>query len=1090
MAARERVVNLRIKATDEYSAKVNAAKAALSGLATAQQKLGKFRTGLAADGLSKEIEALKAAYAEAAATSQRYAKTLADNSREQKLSAGELSELSETLTLTRNRMRETSAAIDEKTAALDRLQGRTKATFAAFSTNAAAMQAEAKAARESAAALAARENAATGAAARSGPALVDPLPANQTQARIGELKQAQAAIIATRSEYDRMRKSVGDLGRQMVQAEAPAENLVGEFERQKAALAGLRAEMAKQEAALTRLRQKSQEGYATFRVREIAANAKSDARNGTAPAAVAASGDWWERATARFNSAMSTANGREPLRPYEIQNLAYQFNDLATQIASGTSPMQAFSQQIGQIAQILPGLTLKIIRATPTIAAWAAVIIPVVQAMGRWREEMAMTAEFQTRLMATVDGNRYDPKGLADMVRDLEKVGIASTDAKEAVLSMMQDGISPQRMDTFMRAARDMSDVWGMEFPDALETVRTGFDGTYESLAKLDDQYNFLTAEQRANIRVQYEQGKATDATREALEIFTQKQQLAADNARGPWAEAMRNLGIAWRQLLDFLAQTGAVQVAINALNNIASVAVFATGKLSTMGSVAAQVIAGVQAQLSALNFGGIVDFKPIPGSGGAADLGEDEGRSTRVGKAPILGPSQAEVKKAAEARAKAEAEVRAAAMKAELAAWGEQAQQLNDLNAKAIQDKLAREEKFREEQQKIAEDQGKVLEQISADSDDRKFEASIAMQTELQQRIARAQREAEQNLANVGLGIDEKTKADIAETTTLLYEQEEARKALDKANKDGGGSAEDARKKKQRDLEEALNNLLEYRKQLLDQIEFHENRGETTQAQQIEGQIPAINEHIRTAIDNLRTFWEGFKGPEAQAALASLQNVELGLTDLGDQAVTTGEDMNEMLADSMLDGFDSLADSLAEGKTSFKDFGRVALEVLADVAREILQLILRQQILNALQQGGGANGGIGGLLSGLVGAAVGVPVFHGGGLVSSPAAFRPVSAALFRNADRFHAGGIPGLRAGETAAILKNDEEVLTRGDPRHRLNGGGASGSPSVNIKQVNVIDSADMLRQALAGEAGEKVLLNYIGRNPRAVRGALGI
>jgi hypothetical protein len=37
-----------------------------------------------------------------------------------------------------------------------------------------------------------------------------------------------------------------------------------------------------------------------------------------------------------------------------------------------------------------------------------------------------------------------------------------------------------------------------------------------------------------------------------------------------------------------------------------------------------------------------------------------------------------------------------------------------------------------------------------------------------------------------------------------------------------------------------------------------------------------------------------------------------------------------------------------------------------------------------------------------------------------------------FANAQRYHVGGIAGLKPGEVPAILKQGEEVLTADDPR----------------------------------------------------------
>lgn len=111
----------------------------------------------------------------------------------------------------------------------------------------------------------------------------------------------------------------------------------------------------------------------------------------------------------------------------------------------------------------------------------------------------------------------------------------------------------------------------------------------------------------------------------------------------------------------------------------------------------------------------------------------------------------------------------------------------------------------------------------------------------------------------------------------------------------------------------------------------------------------------------------------------------------------------------------------------------------------------------------------------------------HTGGLASQGPR-RTVPAYLFAGAPRYHGGGLPGLQAGEVAAILRKGEEVLAEDDPRNVLNGG-MNGGSQVNVKNVNVFDQADMLEAAVKTRRGEKVLLNFVSANRTAFRAALG-
>ena len=79
-------------------------------------------------------------------------------------------------------------------------------------------------------------------------------------------------------------------------------------------------------------------------------------------------------------------------------------------------------------------------------------------------------------------------------------------------------------------------------------------------------------------------------------------------------------------------------------------------------------------------------------------------------------------------------------------------------------------------------------------------------------------------------------------------------------------------------------------------------------------------------------------------------------------------------------------------------------------------------------------------------------------------------------------------MKSDEVPSILKKGEEVLTEADPRNILNGG-RTGASTINNKIVNAIDAPSFLDAALSTIQGEKVILNYIRANSRAVKSAIG-
>lgn len=107
----------------------------------------------------------------------------------------------------------------------------------------------------------------------------------------------------------------------------------------------------------------------------------------------------------------------------------------------------------------------------------------------------------------------------------------------------------------------------------------------------------------------------------------------------------------------------------------------------------------------------------------------------------------------------------------------------------------------------------------------------------------------------------------------------------------------------------------------------------------------------------------------------------------------------------------------------------------------------------------------------------------HAGGVVGRTAfPQRAASPLAWAGAPRMHVGGIAG---DEVPIVARRGEEILPASSPRHIANAGAA---PQVNMRNVNVIREQD-IADAMAGPAGEQVVLNIIGRNPDSVRGALG-
>lgn len=342
---------------------------------------------------------------------------------------------------------------------------------------------------------------------------------------------------------------------------------------------------------------------------------------------------------------------------------------------------------------------------------------------------------------------------------------------------------------------------------------------------------------------------------------------------------------------------------------------------------------------------------------------------------------------------------------------------------------------------------------------------------------------EREKAAKEAGRTLSEQEKNDIRERIALKYQEEAAEEAI-KAKKDAAKEAE-----------ERVNQLISQRRDLEQQIAIYREQGDTTALGAAEQELTNINTQLQAAIDNAIKMWQAVKGPESEAAISALKTARLEAKyfgDAGKKSLFDWQQVGQLFANGLVRAFDSFAQKVAEGKSvgeaAKEAFMEFAGQFLIDIGRMIVQQIVFNAV-SGLMKSFGLPGlqGFGGVSAGTL---------HSGGLAGSAKRTRSVSSAMFANAPRYHVGGLagrpPGLAPDEVPAILRREEEVLTRDDPRHILNGGGmaaaAGAGEPMKLNIINTIDPSDMLSKAAASEPGAKVLLNFIRQNRDEVNGAL--
>ncbi len=818
----------------------------------------------------------------------------------------------------------------------------------------------------------------------------------------------------------------------------------------------------------------------------------------------------------KVTDAYATRNQRGPLglRPYEMQNLGYQVNDLVTQIGSGTPVMQAFAQQGGQIAQLFPKATMSILRMAPAIGLVALAVAPFISAMNRANAETRRLGDAETTIKRLGNGASYSAPQLARIAEQLEEMGAKADEAKVAVSGFVQKGVDPTYLDRFAKASADTAKVLKIDVKDAAEKVTEAFTGNADAVMALDDEVGFLTVSERKHIEKLKESKKDAEARTYAFEIYAKKYGAISDDMDGPWKRTVDNLKNAWSGFVNFVNFIDWSKLK-GELNWIANKLAEITAKLPGARNATADATA---ARIDQLRRAEDIYEQRIA-------KGHDGSRTGRIEYESNVG---------ARNMVRRERQVLGARLGAQQLWEGKSsitqgpvaADTTIDPPANANTSTSKADNSAADAARRKAEEQGKFLASLLEENEARAFQISLLDETERQQLVLKAMRDAELGAAAVGLELTQAQRDTIEEGVTRLYDEGKAREAIKvidqarlelatakgeietrdafiqrKLAADLLGATEEqkaayaemlgqqydmeASKSRQADLQKSISDQERVRAELQQQILYAQETGDTAGAASLQLQLEGVNTALLTAIQRMREFWIATGGPEAQAALLALDGVERRIKGTGGTAIVTGKQINDAFAGTATSALDQFAQNLVDTGNLFGSLRDAFLQFAADFLRQIANMIVQQLILNMVGGGsaGGGQGGIGGFIAGLVSA----PTKHTGGPVNSGGGLRTVGPWDFVGAMRYHGGGIAGLAPDEVPAILLRNEEVLTEDDPRHRANGGLGGGGGSVKV--INNFDPADLLDKALATESGERTFMNFVGRNAGAFKAAIG-
>lgn len=830
------------------------------------------------------------------------------------------------------------------------------------------------------------------------------------------------------------------------------------------------------------------------------------------------------------------------LRPYELQNLSFQINDLFTQIASGAPVSQAFAQQGGQIVQIFPKLLTGVLKYAKGLGLLAVVLTPIIIGFMRMNQLADAQKDFDASLRLSADGARYSTDALLENVDALDNFGASYEDATDVIKTFMAEAINPELIDSMSAATQNLADITGIELKDAANEVAKAFSGGYDELAAFDDQMNFLTLSEREQIRAMFESGQESDARALAFARFYDMAEEGAAATETAWSRMTDAMGAAWSNFENFLAGTTIFNTLKREIEEVAIGATYLLNRLAGLEHKAAALDAlGIQ------RANGTQGNAPAPGTD-PLDTGSSRFKKTESDR--IFRENQRKARSGGRSRRAGKTD---ADYQADFNREIERSNREREIQAGYISaaNLLTGESLIMEQRRQAIAEAVRKAEETANKNSKRRLTLSAAQRDEIARTTA-----LEFDASNAKAVAAARQEASESEINDILAEREEMLEALNFQNPDGRGAdlirsniaaldndleaatqtalefwgaireddemlallgktiqeveaierglenqldsiRQDGLNRVREKAERGISELTDMQTALQEQIEFAQVRGETGRVGVLQEQLTEVNQKLVEGAETAIAFWQAIQGDPAQLALMGLTSTEvdtiiLGLqntvaaaSELRTQFLATGEALNRDLAAGGTDALDSFAQSIVNGENVLSSFANSFLQFSADFLLQIARMIAQQAIFNALSGGApGGSGGAGGFLSGLIGG-----LFHGGGVVGGKGGRgRAVSSAMFANASRYHGGGIAGLKPDEVPAILQRGEEVLTRADARHRNNGGGG-GSGGKGTTQILAIGE-EQIANAMAGTSGREVLLTRIRTDRATIRKELGI
>lgn len=245
-----------------------------------------------------------------------------------------------------------------------------------------------------------------------------------------------------------------------------------------------------------------------------------------------------------------------------LRQLPAQFSDIAISLQAGQSPLTVFLQQgaqikdsfggVGPALRAVGGAALGMINPlTLTAAALAALAFA-------YKQGSDESTAFKTALILSGNAAGTTSGQLSDLARTIDGTVGTQRQAAKALAEVAGSGkFTAEQLQSVATAAVAMEVATGKAVSDTVSEFKKLADEPAAAAAKLNEQYNFLTASVYAQITALEDQGDAAGAASLAIETFGDAMERRASQIEGnlgliesAWAGIKNVAAEAWDEML------------------------------------------------------------------------------------------------------------------------------------------------------------------------------------------------------------------------------------------------------------------------------------------------------------------------------------------------------------------------------------------------------------------------------------------------------------------------------------------------------------------------------------------------------------